>query len=61
MLDGKRILVVDDDPLLRQTLALVLTRAGYQVVEAEDGQAAWEIIQGDHVRMIITGVSNATE
>jgi len=35
----KRILVVDDDPLLRETLNLILARAGYQVLLAEDGHS----------------------
>ncbi|HLF26300.1 MAG TPA: response regulator transcription factor [Anaerolineae bacterium] len=34
------ILVIDDEPNLRRSLALVLQRAGYQVTTAEDAQAA---------------------
>lgn len=34
------VLVADDDPLLRSILEHKLTRAGYQVALAEDGQAA---------------------
>jgi two-component system, cell cycle response regulator len=49
-----RLLVVDDDVLLRRSLALQLTRAGYQVVEAEDGQQAWEMLQAEAFRFIIT-------
>jgi two-component system chemotaxis response regulator CheY len=33
-----RVLVVDDEPYLRECLRLVLTRAGYEVIEAEDGE-----------------------
>ena len=33
-----RVLVVDDEPSLRECLRLVLTRAGYEVIEAEDGE-----------------------
>jgi two-component system chemotaxis response regulator CheY len=32
-----RVLVVDDEPNIRKVLRLVLTKAGYDVVEAEDG------------------------
>ena len=49
-----RLLVVDDDELLRHTLVLQLNHAGYQVVEAEDGQMAWEMLQQEHFRFIIT-------
>ncbi len=34
------VLVVDDEPLIRWSLAEFLTRAGYVVVEAETGQGA---------------------
>lgn len=34
-----KILLVDDDELVRYSLARVLTGAGYEVVEAEDGVA----------------------
>lgn len=34
-----RILIIDDDAGLRKSLALILTDAGYEVVQAEDGEA----------------------
>ena len=34
---GKRILIADDDKLIRQTLSIKLAAAGYTVIEAEDG------------------------
>jgi DNA-binding response OmpR family regulator len=34
------ILIVDDDPILRQALALALNAKGYAVAEAADGSAA---------------------
>jgi len=49
-----RLLVVDDDALLRRSLNLQLTRAGYEVDEAEDGEAAWEMIGRIGYRFIIT-------
>src|SRR5712692_8723958 len=49
-----RLLVVDDDALLRRSLNLQLTRAGYEVHEAEDGQAAWDMIQRAAYRFVIT-------
>jgi two-component system chemotaxis response regulator CheY len=33
-----RVLIVDDDSDIRQSVRLILTKAGYDVVEAEDGQ-----------------------
>lgn len=40
-----RLLVVDDESAIRYTVAYVLTRAGYLVTEAKDGQEALEMIE----------------
>ena len=40
MPDLKRILIVDDDEMVRYILKEVLSGAGYSVVEAESGEAA---------------------
>jgi two-component system chemotaxis response regulator CheV len=42
----KRILVADDSPFIRHTMCSSLRMAGYQVEEAENGEEAWNIIQG---------------
>lgn len=36
----RRLLLVEDDPLLRMTLAEVLAEAGFAVLEAEDAESA---------------------
>lgn len=43
---GARILVADDEPHLRRILAGLLEGAGYEVVHAEDGRQAKEILAG---------------
>jgi two-component system, chemotaxis family, chemotaxis protein CheY len=40
-----RVLIVDDQSIVRQAVGLVLTKAGYDVIEAEDGAKAIEIIE----------------
>jgi two-component system, response regulator PdtaR len=40
-----RILVVDDEPLLRLTAALLLEEAGHDVVEASTGDEAFALIE----------------
>lgn len=41
------VLVVDDEPSIREVVSLYLRRAGYQVVVAGDGQAALDAL-GEH-------------
>ena len=50
----RHILVVDDEPLIRQLYAEVLTDAGYQVDGAEDGADAWDTLQKKHYDLVIT-------
>ena len=43
----KRVLVVDDDPMIRNLVQAVLEDEGYQVVLAEDGTAAVQILDSE--------------
>lgn len=47
------ILVVDDEEVLRETLVYNLELAGYQVLTAEDGPAALEVVQNQSPDLII--------
>jgi diguanylate cyclase (GGDEF)-like protein len=49
-----RALVVDDDPNLRRIIGIYLSHAGYEVIEAVNGQAAWDYWQTDPIRLIVT-------
>src|SRR5258706_16426352 len=49
-----RILVVEDDPLLRLLNTETLMDAGYQVDAAEDGAAAWAALQRFDYDLLIT-------
>lgn len=42
--EAERILVIDDEDLIRETVALALTDEGYQVVMAESGHRAIDLI-----------------
>ena len=54
------ILVVDDEPAIRKVLRLILEKAGYAVIEAEDGEQAVQTIQSGEnplvLDMIITDI-----
>ena len=49
-----RILVVDDEPAVRQMLLQMLGRAGYEVDEAEDGAHAMKMLKQNPVDLVIT-------
>ena len=40
-----RVLIAEDDPISRHLLKATLTKWGYEVLAAEDGQQAWEMFQ----------------
>jgi two-component system chemotaxis response regulator CheY len=48
------ILAVDDSPSMRKMVSFTLTGAGYQVVEAVDGQDAYEKAQSQSFDLVLT-------
>ena len=48
------ILVVDDDPAIRDALALLLEEEGYVVHTAPDGLAALAVVARDSPDLVIT-------
>jgi len=42
-----RVMVVDDEENIRKIVRMTLTKAGYDVVEAEDGEAAVKVIKSE--------------
>jgi DNA-binding response OmpR family regulator len=51
--DRTRILVVDDDPDVRHSLAAFLTREGHEVMEAADGSEAGRIWRDVDLDLVI--------
>src|ERR1700682_2494198 len=49
-----RILIVEDDPSLRNLLRLIFEVAGYEVAEAGHGRAALDLIEGPLLPDIVT-------
>lgn len=52
----KRILIVDDEEVVRKLLKIHLTRQGYEVTEAEDGQKAIDRVGERKYDLIICDV-----
>ena len=49
-----RILIVDDTPLTRETLRLVLEADGYEVEAVAEGRTALELLRGEYFQLLIT-------
>ena len=50
---GKKVLLVDDDPYIREIMKLAFIRSGAQVVEASDGQEAIQRFHDCHPDLVI--------
>lgn len=55
---GETILVAEDEPIVRDVVVRILRRAGYAILEAEDGRRAVELLKEspDHVALALLDV-----
>ena len=53
-MSGRRVLVVDDDPTSRRLMSHILSREGYDVATAGDGQEALDLMEDDPSELLIT-------
>ena len=53
---GKKILIVDDNPNVLKLLNISLSKAGYQIVEAENGEVAFEVANREIPDLIISDI-----
>jgi PAS domain S-box-containing protein len=54
---GERILVVEDEPVVRAVIVELLQEKGYRTLEAADGTAALKFLaDGEHVDLLVTDV-----
>lgn len=51
-----KILVVEDDKHVRKLMNAVLKREGYDVVTAENGREALEVLEVQHIDLIILDI-----
>ena len=47
MRSTKRVLIADDDPVIRRLLSAAVTSEGFNAVVVEDGRAAFRVLQSD--------------
>lgn len=51
-----KILIVEDDAAILQLYRIVLGKEGYQVFSARNGEEAWEILEQEHIDLVITDI-----
>lgn len=56
MSDPKRILVVDDDPLVLESVSRLLKSQGYQIIAVESGTKAIELVKEQDSDLVISDI-----
>lgn len=51
-----KVLVVDDELVVREMMMEMIKPAGYEVIEATNGKDAFEVCNNEHVDLIITDI-----
>ena len=54
---AKTIMIIDDSASLRQVVGIALTSAGYEVLEARDGQDALDKLTGIKIHLMLCDVN----
>src|SRR5688572_24423120 len=52
-LNGKRLLIVEDDMFLREAFRMMLEDAGYEILEAETGEEAVSTVQANRPHLVL--------
>jgi DNA-binding response OmpR family regulator len=55
-MEGKRILVADDEPYILNSLKLVLEEAGYEILIARDGEQTLSLAMNEPLDLIILDI-----
>lgn len=53
---GRSVLIVDDEPMVREVVAAYLSRDGFDVTEVGDGGSAIEHLDREHIDLIVLDV-----
>lgn len=54
--NGKKVLVIDDDPMARDIYRQILTEGGFEVLEAENGQRGLDVYKSIKVDCVVLDV-----
>lgn len=52
----KRILIVDDDPIMREAMNETLSAAGYETVQCADGESAERVLEAGDIDLVISDI-----
>ncbi len=55
----ERILIVDDDPGIRDTLSTILAEQGFETLTAEDGIQACALLDSGPLLCVLTDINDA--
>ena len=50
---ARQVLLIDDSKAVRSLMSLALVREGYEVTEAEDGEAAIDLLDGRTIDVVV--------
>jgi len=53
---SRQILIIEDDSAVRELILQTLSRAGYQVLSAEDGQQGLNLFRANNPDLVITDI-----
>jgi DNA-binding NtrC family response regulator len=53
---SKSILIVDDDRIILELLAVMLEKYGFIVFKAENGLEAWSLFNSEHIDVVLTDI-----
>lgn len=53
----KRVMIVDDSATVRQVLQMTLAQAGYEIIEAVDGEDALKLFPESNIDMLVTDLN----
>ena len=56
MITPRKILVVEDSPTTRRQITEILESQGYEVITAEDGEVALELVREHHPELVLLDI-----